>query len=335
MDLQKTQHFTTRANQICNGLVDFIPANVKLVEPFVGEGDLLSLFPNHQWEKYDIDPRCEDVIKQDTLTVPPSYAEKWVITNPPYLAKNKAKDGKKIFDQYKVDDLYKAAMLSILDAEGGILIIPSNFFTDERTGAVRKSFLSTFDIYAINFFTSPVFESTTYSVCSFAFGRKKAHTTTQSVLANIYPEQEHQILVLEEKYDYRVAGEFYHALKLEPVKFERLTTAPIGNKYILNLKLFALDTRTERIRLEYCTEHFVGKATDRSYATLVSEIPYTEEQQKYIANEFNKQLEDFRRAFGNLSLTNYRDYNRKRIGFVMAYQLASKVAREMMESEDV
>ena len=28
---------------------------VSLIEPFVGNGDLLSLFPNHNWEKFDIE----------------------------------------------------------------------------------------------------------------------------------------------------------------------------------------------------------------------------------------------------------------------------------------
>ena len=44
----------------------------------------------------------------------------------------------------------------------------------------------------------------------------------------------------------------------------------VGSKsidYITNIKLYALDTRTERIRVEYNENHYEGKNTDRSYAT--------------------------------------------------------------------
>lgn len=137
-DLEKTIHYTTKAQEICANLIKYIPENAVLVEPFVGDGNLTSLFPNHFWERYDIEEK-PNAIKQNTLLQPPIYLGKWVITNPPYLAKNKAKE-KTIFNKYDVDDLYKATLLSILDCEGGILIIPTNFITDERTGVVRKKF---------------------------------------------------------------------------------------------------------------------------------------------------------------------------------------------------
>ena len=41
------------------------------------------------------------------MLYPPNYHEKWVITNPPYLAKNKAKD-KTLFNQYSVIPVNKA-----------------------------------------------------------------------------------------------------------------------------------------------------------------------------------------------------------------------------------
>ena len=165
-DLAKTIHYTTKAQEICANLVKYIPENAKLIEPFVGDGDLLSLFPNHKWEKYDIELK-EGAIQQDTLLTPPDYKGKWIITNPPYLAKNKAKD-KIIFNKYNTDDLYKASLLSSLDCEGGIFIIPTNFITDEKTGLIRSKFLDRFEILEMNIFTQPVFITTTYSVCSFA-----------------------------------------------------------------------------------------------------------------------------------------------------------------------
>lgn len=90
-DLNRTQHYTTNASYITNSLLDFILSNAALVEPFCGAGDLVALFPNHEWEKYDIEPKTPDTIPCDTLLSPQNYRGKWVITNPPFLAKNKAK----------------------------------------------------------------------------------------------------------------------------------------------------------------------------------------------------------------------------------------------------
>lgn len=325
-DLQKTIHYTTKAQEICSNLIKYIPQKVKLIEPFVGEGDLLSLFPSHNWEVYDIEDKGNNIV-QNTLLTPPNYEEAWVITNPPYLAQNKASD-KTIFLKYKTDDLYKAALLSILNCSGGILIIPTNFITDERTGNIRAQFLNRFEILEMNVFTEPVFTTTTYSVCSFAFKRKNDdNTLPQTFPVNINPAKEQVNITIYPEYDYRIAGEFYNKLNTTTNIFGRLVENSSDN-YITNIKLYGLDTRTKRIRVEYDTDHYIGKTTDRIYATFTCQNPLTEEQEKYLIAEFNKQLEAFRKQYYDLSLTNYRDYNRKRIGFTFAYQLLSKIYNE-------
>lgn len=324
-DIDRTRHYTTKAEEICSNLIFYIPEQASLIEPFVGDGDLLPLFPNHSWELYDYDNKGNNII-QDTLKNPPNYQNKWVITNPPYLAKNKASD-KSIFTQYNTDDLYKAALLSIMDCEGGILIIPTNFLTDERTGSIRTQFLNQFEILEINIFTQPVFISTTYSVCSFAFKRKN-HKLAQTFPVNIFPENQQVNITIYPEYDYRIAGEFYFNLANTKNIFSRLI-GTTSNKYITNIKLYAIDTRNERIRLEYEPNHYVGKSSDRTYATLTCDYQLTEEQEKNLILEFNKQLENFRKQYYDLSMTNYRDYNRKRIGFNFAYQLLSKIYFEL------
>lgn len=97
---------------------------------------------------------------------------KWVITNPPFLAKNKATD-KKYFLNNKYDDLYKISLSSIIGCEGGIIIVPLNFLTDEDSQDIRIDFLSTYCIDRVNVFTIPVFKTTSYSVCAFAFHKEK------------------------------------------------------------------------------------------------------------------------------------------------------------------
>lgn len=325
IDLEKTKHYTTKAQEICANLVKYIPDGVQLIEPYVGDGDLLPLFPNANWEKYDIEEK-DGAIKQDTLLTPPDFKNKWVITNPPYLAKNKAQD-KTIFNKYGTDDLYKASLLSMLDCEGGILIIPTNFLTDEKTSDIRKKFLDIFEILEINIFTEPVFITTTYSVCSFAFKRKE-NISNQNFNVNIQPQNVSVNIVINPDYGYRIAGEFYNSLSDVNNIFGRLV-GKTSNDYITNIKLYAIDTRNERIRVEYNENHYEGKNTDRTYATFTCEKELTKEQELKLVEEFNKQLEDFRNKYFDLSMTNYRDYNRKRIGFTFAYELMSKIYNEL------
>lgn len=86
------QFYTTHADKIlsCIG----IPIEVKVVvEPFVGKGDLLAWVQSKTsatFEIYDIDPQLPECPQRDTLDNPPDYRDKFVVTNPQYLAKNKS-----------------------------------------------------------------------------------------------------------------------------------------------------------------------------------------------------------------------------------------------------
>ena len=101
-------------------------------------------------------------------------------------------------------------------------------------------------------------------------------------------------------------------------------------EHITNIKIYGIDTRNERIRWEYEPNLFYGKATDRTYATFVSDVPLTEEQQRKIVESFNLVLNNFRDKYKDISMTNYRDYNRKRIGFDFAYNLATYIAKNII-----
>lgn len=325
-DLKKTQHYSTKAEQILFGLDVFIPENAKLIEPFVGRGDLVKIFPTHNWEVYDIDPKI-DCIKQDTLIEPPNYIEKWVITNPPFLAKNKAVE-KTLFNTY--DDLYKVFLSTIFGVEGGIIIVPSNFFLDEGSEKIRREFIDRFSIKQINFFTQPMFDETTYSVCSFAFSKQLKKEKEQTIPCFIQNEGPFSFTISKD-FGYRIGGDFFSELGKEKNIFSRLTETS-KQKYVYNIKLFALDTRNEKIRLEYCEEPFIGKVSDRSYATLCGNIELSDELQRQIIFETNKQLNNFRDKYYNLPLTNYRDFNRKRVGFEFIYNLSTKVYYELINN---
>ena len=326
-DLQKTIHYTTESETICGNLVQYIPADAQLIEPFVGGGDLVQLFPNHTWDTYDIDTSTQAQNYQDTLKSPPNYANKWVITNPPFLAKNKATD-KTIFNLYEVDDLYKAFILSALDCEGGIIIVPTNFLSDERTATVRKKFFDRFKVLELNIFTVPVFKTTTYSVCAFAFQRAEKQAC-RSVKCNIWPKNTSYTITLYADYNYRLGGDIANKIDTYPNYFSRLTATTPSTKFITKIKLYGLDSRTERIHVAF-EEPYVGKDSDRVYATFVCDMPITEENQHKMIALFNEKFEQFRLETFDLALTNYRDFNRKRVGFDFAYRFLSMVYDEIV-----
>lgn len=321
-DLQKTIHYTTESEMICGNLLHYIPEDALLIEPFVGGEDLMQLFPTHAWETYDIDTSTNAQHYQDTLKSPPDYKGKWVITNPPFLAKNKATE-KTIFEQYGVDDLYKAFILSMLECEGGIIIVPTNFLSDERTADVRKQFFTRFEILELNIFTEPVFKTTTYSVCAFAF---KAATKSDSrqVFCNVKPADISYSITLYSLYNYRLGGDVSNKIDTYKNYFGRLTSTTPASKFITNIRLYGLDTRNERIHVAY-EEPYIGKNTDRTMATFVCDMEIDEQTQRAMIDEFNQKFEQFRKDTFDLALTNYRDYNRKRVGFEFAYKFLSMV----------
>jgi tRNA1(Val) A37 N6-methylase TrmN6 len=114
------QFYTTNYEYILQGM--FIPQNIHtIVEPFTGNGDLLKfihknedIHKKYNIECYDIESKKDFIIQQDTLHNPPNYKDKYIITNPPYLAKNKSKN-KTLYDKYNVNDLYKCFIKNIIE----------------------------------------------------------------------------------------------------------------------------------------------------------------------------------------------------------------------------
>ena len=166
------QFFTTNYDYILQNLQ--IPyGTTHVIEPFTGNGDLLNFIPheligNCVIECYDIQPQHNFVEKRDTLMDPPFYEGKFVLTNPPYLARNKCTN-KDLFDLYDVNDLYKCFLANLATTNkcnGGIVIVPLNFWSSIRNIDVelRKTFLTIYDVYHVNVFEEQVFDDTSYSV---------------------------------------------------------------------------------------------------------------------------------------------------------------------------
>lgn len=175
------QFFTTNSQYIVGNLLQFFPTNAIICDPFAGNWDLLNAISQHYTKiAYDIEPQNSLTIQKNTLLNPPDYQNHWIITNPPYLARNKNNSklnnnkfkqiNQSIYEKYQLNDLYKIAIETLMNSNGGIIILPLNFFCEEHS-SIRNKFLQKFQIKQLNIFEEQVFDDTTYTVCSFFFER--------------------------------------------------------------------------------------------------------------------------------------------------------------------
>lgn len=308
------QFYTKNAEYITQGLKSAIPEKCEVVDPFSGEWDLLNIFDNPK-KGYDIEPKNNFTIKRDTLEKPLDYSNSWVITNPPYLARNKTKN-KKLFDEYQLDDLYKIALKTIIGCNGGIIVLPINFFSS-LDSKIRKFFLSNYLVKRVNVFTEQAFKDTTYTICAFSFVKSK--NEEQNIPFYFFPENEIKNFTLKKNEDFTFGKEIYD-LNISKVKVGRLQNNMKPNT---NMFLQAIDKENSKINLSIKDEYFFGKSSDRSFATIVLSKNYSIEQQEKICELFNKTLNDFRSKYNSLFLSNYRDRYRKRISFSLAYYIIS------------
>lgn len=330
------QFYTTNTKYIINNLIDIIPENSIVIDPYVGNGDLIDYLLNNKKnisiEQYDIDPKINNTIKQDTLLNPPDYNNKWILTNPPYLARNKNKN-KTLYNKYDLNDLYKISLKTIIGCNGGVIIIPLNFFSDKNS-KIRDEFLSKYEILNLNIFEEQVFDDTTYTVCSFSFIKKE--NIEQSINTIFYPSKDKMILNIKKQNNYIFGDNFLDIINHNnPLNIKRLTN-DLNLTPNCNLFLRAIDTGSNngRIKLILKDKHFYGKKTDRTFATIVLPDKYDNlslDKQKKICDKFNEILEKYRKEYRSLFLTNYRNsttsYSRKRIGFDMAYKLISYIIK--------
>jgi hypothetical protein len=357
--------YTTEASYVLSGMS--VPDNVPLIEPFVGGKDLIK-WAGKKMEMYDNDRRvCEkdsEILFQDTLLNPPVYKDKFVVTNPPYLARNKNKD-KTLYDKYDTNDLYKVFIKNIVDGDvsGGILILPLNFLSGQDN-KIRNYFFNKYKISQLNIFEETVFGDTSNVVCAFQFERG----TQDDTLVNLclYPSKEARQISLQRKYGYRLAGEVYDVvirMKNSEFKISRLVK---GEKYLerdkrekfipTNLFLCASDSGGEekarikkglpvnikdenikhKISLTVCKHRYYGKETDRMFASLSCSHALNNQQE--VADRFNKRLEKYRKKYNSLFLTNFRNssksYSRKRISFSLAFSIIKEILEEMEEEQN-
>jgi hypothetical protein len=301
-----------------------------IIEPFAGNGDLKKFIDvinkNIPVEYYDIDPKQDYIVKRDTLLNEPCYNNKFIITNPPYLAKNKTSD-KTIFNYYHENDLYKCFIRSILndDPIGGILIIPLNFWSSITKAdiKIRAQFLQTFKIVKLNIFQEKVFDNTSYTICSFIFMKTDSEKNNVFTIPTMLFPQQKQIML--EILDGMIGGEIYNLSNDKKIKIYRLTKLNNNSNCVTNLMIKCIDD-DEKICLKkgYYIDD-TPKLSSRSYATLIIEPKIDEKMEDILIEKFNEYLQGKREKYHSLFLTNYREGNRKRISFALCFKIINNI----------
>lgn len=358
---QLGQFFTRNSDDILNGLEKYIKDRT-VVDPFAGGGDLILWAKKYGVKKingYDVDKNYIngiDIFYHDSIKNPQKY--NFVLTNPPYLHKNKAT--KKIKDKYftgqnsRFEDLYQVSINSILNSEEGILIVPLNFLSAENSDRIRRIFFEKFKIIHLNIFEEQVFEDTTYNVISFYYKKKSKQFKKNLINSFIFPSNKKTRLILDERYGWQLGGEF--RAKINPMKnllgIYRATEDLLHdgnekvelafnhikdkknfyiNKHIKDLLekniilLRAIDNKNgKKIQLEDIREYgpiaLIGKKTSRNMAYLLFKEKVSLKEQKQLIKYFNNYLDRERKRHFSLFLTNFRDNGRKRISFDFVYK---------------
>ena len=335
------QFYTTNYEYILQNMS--IPENIKtIIEPFVGNGDLLNFIKNkerYDIEMYDIDPKISDTICQDTIKMPPNFNNKFILTNPPYLARNKNAD-KELYDLYNANDLYKCFIKILCGSNcmGGIIIIPLNFICSIRKNDIelRKEFFGKFNVNIINIFEEKVFNDTAYTICSIFFTRKENNNFLHTKIF-IYPSKKEMNVIFNEDNNFTIGGEIYNLPQNIKLKVERATKLTKNNFYISNILLKCIDDSiNNKLGFKISTEKYIDtteKLSARSYATLVFNKHLSIEEENALIEKLNKYLEFQRNKYNSLFLTNYRESNsiaRKRISFDLAF----KICNYMLNQEE-
>ncbi len=366
MKKQLGQFFTSNSDYILQGMEGFLQGK-DVVDPFAGNGDLLDWANNNRCKEvvgFDVDQKLVDnrrVFFKDSINNSQEY--QFVLTNPPYLHKNKAdtETKRKFFSgEHKIfEDLYQVSIFEMLKSEEGIFIVPLNFLSASNSQKIRNLFFEKFEIIKLNIFLERVFADTTYNVVAFYFRKRKENVERNPVLATIFPVGKKISFYLEKKFGWQLGGDFLLKIKsaknnlgvtrltegdvvkgkcqakiaLQNIKERRHTLIDVNFKNFLHnniLILRAIDSKNGRkICLEdirdYGIDGLIGKDTSRNMAHLIFEKSLTIAQQRFLMKKFNSTLNKNREKYFSFFLTNFRDNGRKRISFDFVYKFLNYI----------
>jgi hypothetical protein len=191
--------------------------------------------------------------------------------------------------------------------------------------ACRQKFFSIYKVCLVKYFEEKVFPDTTITVAVVAFIKLPATISgfaSQNIKWQRWPQNEEKNFTLSSP-SWLVASELYDFPKFTK-KIKRYVKE--GEKHS-NITLQAVDIPSRKIGLYYSAIPFIGKISSRSQATLVFENfkLASANQQKDLVKKFNEYIKEQREKYWSLFLPSFREYDRKRIPFDLAYKICLKL----------
>lgn len=301
------QYFTTNSDYILSGFEDVVLGKV-VIDPFAGGKDLLN------WGEmngsvgsvgYDIEPKDDDIIQNDSIANPPSYADTILVSNPPYLSKNKFKGDKSVFEYWGQNDLYKCHLASLADdCDEGLIILPSNFLC-ESSAKARSKLFETHYIVKAKYWNTPVFEDATTGI------------TVIHIRRGRMPYQKFEVfhgsdnftfeMILESQYSYLHGKDFFDIINKASGKLKVIKTDKGMPKPNTNIVVGLLDNGKWPSGLSYNEGDpiYCSPKSFTTYQLTLPDIYLNEEQQRHVVSKFNSTLRYNREKYHDMFLSNY------------------------------
>lgn len=253
----------------------------------------------------------------------------FVITNPPYTAKNKLspelkKKYSSILDS-DTQDLYQIFIKQMIENEskinGGLIIIPVNFLLGKQSRNLRDTFLNYFNIFHLNIFEKKMFEYTTQSTITLVFTHKRFNIKRYKT----YLHTEKSVEVISKKaFEYVLGFSFqkYFALKDTNATIIRVCrNCNITDPFkISNIRISLIDPKIYAY-MDKSNKNTEDKVSDRSSMRVCFTKRFSSTQEEIICGLFNKHLQKIRTLTHSLVITSFREKSRKRLTFEDAYSI--------------
>ena len=326
------QYFTTNAVTLLDGLEHRV-RGATVCEPFAGGGDLVEWCRNNGAEDvkaFDIAPQNEATISNDSIHHPRYEGCHMVVTNPPYLSRNKNKE-KQPYEQWGQSDLYKCHLASLVssDLDNGILILPSNFIS-ESNSKIRDLFFSRFKLDLVRYYRYPVFDDATTGICVIDFSR---WVPTASMWVNF--ETHYRDKIAKNKYELRgeygwLPGKtfFEHIYEdNDPLDLKILRQGE-GTNIIISLL-----TNGKYPMGAHYNEGETIYAPAKTFTTyqVKADVDITPPQQREIVDTYNSVLGIFRSAYEEMFLANYMGAEQKIKSRRYSNLLLSRVIKDTLQ----
>ena len=332
---KRGQYFTTNAATLLEGYEHIVKGKV-VTEPFAGGGDLTRWCLENGATKvmqYDIEPQNDETESRDSIMDPHLHGV--VVSNPPYLSKNKNKD-KKAYEFWGLNDLYKCHLGAIASSniQSGILILPTNFLSESSSYA-RNLFFSYYRMNHVKYYRTRVFDDATTGIVVFDFERWDMQSSMTCTYEIFYDDKSYTTEYTARSEDgWLVGSEFFDLLLMGPPDF-KIKILREGEKSNSNIIIGLLDKGKYSLGAHYNDGDplYCAPKAFTTYQCVLNE-EYPVELQKRAVEIFNNILNEMREKYHSMFLSNYMGASQKILSRSYAEKLLAESFRQALLEQE-